>query len=59
VLLHVLLLSIANAKPIPSISNQFFLKTIEIDDTHNGSVFVRQTIIEGLSDYDTGAEHGG
>ena len=40
-----LLLSIANAKPIPSISNQFFLKTIEIDDTHNGSVSVRQTII--------------
>jgi hypothetical protein len=25
----------------------------------NGSVSVRQTIIEGLSDYDTGAEHGG
>jgi hypothetical protein len=35
----------ANAKPIPSISNQFFLKTIEIDDTNNGSVSVHQTII--------------
>ena len=36
---------ITNAKPIPSISNQFFLKTTEIDDTNNNSVSVHQTII--------------
>jgi hypothetical protein len=44
-LLSTTIATIATAKPIPNISNQFYLKTTEIDDSNNGSFSVHQTII--------------